>query len=459
VWRGLRPYADFVEVHPPYFVLLTPLARTLGDPVDLLRALRLTAAAGNLVFLTGLAALASRGAHSAGGRVGVWLVVAFVAARPVIVDFLVEFRIDGWGYGLIVWGVAWYVRRRDNGPAPPLVFGAVTAFVSVLLAPKAVILAPLVVLFDQWARVESWRRRVRAGVAYGGGVVLAALGFRLYLLANGIPLDRTVLMLGRYHAVSNAHAGFGFGLLGVIAKRPILTAPIVAGGLAWCVRCARWRRIERPEAGAVLVWLAVQALAVTYPYKQYYAPWFLFGSLLVPSLGPVARFAWKRAGRIVLVAACVLTAQGDSRTARDWQRAALAGAEERLIRWMDQVAAPSDRVVGSPPFHPINRRDTFFLSLNTSDPKGFDSEHIFATLPALAPLVTPTRYRAELEAHPPAVIVLKSPVFDVTRPTVQRTVLEAYAREHGYHVVQARVATVAVRPDRAAYAARNGYVP
>src|SRR6478672_2868223 len=36
--RGLRPYHELFEVHPPYFVLLTPIFRWWPDPCAALRA-------------------------------------------------------------------------------------------------------------------------------------------------------------------------------------------------------------------------------------------------------------------------------------------------------------------------------------------------------------------------------------------------------------------------------------
>ncbi len=151
-----------------------------------------------------------------------------------------------------------------------------------------------------------------------------------------------------------------------------------------------------------------------------------------------------------------MTIFGSYPIARFWARAGIGRSENDLIRWMNRVARPEDRVVGSPPYHPIDRLDTFFLSFNTSDRKGFDSERIFAELPGLRPFVTEAHYQAELEAHPPAFVVLQSPVFEVTHPATQKAVLEGFTRQRGYRIARIGVVWFAIRPDRYENARRAG---
>ncbi len=452
--RGLRPYSDFFEVHPPYFVLLSPVFRAFPDPVAALVALRVVAGVGNLIFLGGLVALASRSLPPGAGRRWAWLGVGVVAFSPFILDYLAEFRVDGWGYAAIAWGTVLF-GRRPRGIYRGVEFGLLTGLASALLAPKMVLLPPMIVLVDLVARSGSWRGFFRDGLAYAGGVGLAAGLFFLYLLANGIETGRILLLLGRYHAVSNAHASFRYGLLGQVLMLRVLLIPILAGAAAWAIGCLRRRDLTGPFEPALALWLAAQMLLVAYPYKQYYAPWFLFASAFVPSLGLV--FNCLREGRsLVYVLACAATVYGCYPIARFWARTDIARSENHLIRWMDRVARPEDRVVGSPPYHPIDRLDTFFLSFNTSDPKGFDSERIFAELPGLREFVTAERYRAELAANPPAFVVLHSPVFEVTHPATQKAALEAFILRKGYRIARVGVVTLAIRPDRYEEARRLG---
>ena len=453
--QGLRPYSDFFEVHPPYFVLLTPLLRAFPDPVDTLRALRLSAALGHLAFLGGLITLAIRSLPRDTERRWAWLGVAVVAFNPYLLDFLVEFRVDGWGHAFIVGSILLYVGQ-PAGMTRSFTFGVLTGMTSALLSPKMVLLPPLIVLMDGILKFSSRRGFFRAGAAYGLGVAVAAILFLSYLAANGISLERIILLLGRYHAVSNRHAGFRYGLLGqIVALRPQLLLS-VAGLASWSVGRLRSGKWTSPYEPAVALWLVSQMLLVTYPYKQYYAPWFLFASGFTASLGPILATVLGRAKICVFICACVVTIHGAAQIASFWAATGVAQAENDLIRWMNQVARPEDRVVGSPPYHPIRRYDTFFLSFNTTDPGGFDSERIFGELPALRPFINADHYRAELEAHPPAFVVLRSPVFEVKYPVIQRTILEDYLRRQGYRTVRVGVVWFAVRPDRFEFARLNG---
>src|SRR4029077_6376477 len=113
-----------------------------------------------------------------------------------------------------------------------------------------------------------------------------------------------------------------------------------------------------------------------------------------------------RARVVVLLMACAMTVQAESRTAQGWSVAGDARRQERLIRWMNTVTHPEDRVVASPPLHPIYRRDAFFVWFNNFDPRGLDAEHVLAHLPAFQGHVTAARFREELEVHRPALIVL-----------------------------------------------------
>lgn len=453
--QGLRPYSDFFECHPPYFILLSPVLRSLADPVDALKALRIVAGMGNLFFLGGLVAIGQAGLPKGFGKSWSWLSVAFVAFNPYILDFLVEFRVDGWGYAIVAWSLFRYLRS-DRKNLRVLEFGFVTALGSALFCPKMVLLPPMIMLFDMITRFDTWRGFLRTGLVYSAGIAMATSAFLVYLLANGIGIERTSLLLGRYHAISNTHAGFRYGLLGQISTLRILLFPIVAGALVWGVDCLRQRRISTTYEPGLAIWLVMQMLLVTYPYKQYYAPWFLFATSFLIPLGRTVTGVLKHGRILIYLTACLLTVQGSAQIGQFWGRSQVSTSEDNFIRWMNKVTSPGDRVVGSHPFHPIDRLDTFFLSFNTSDPKGFDSERILAELPGLQTFVTADHYRAELKAHPPALVVIRSPLFEVTYPTAQRAIIEEYTLQNGYRAVRVGPALVSLRPDRYEFARRNG---
>ena len=443
--RGLRPYNDFFECHPPYFAMLAPVVRRASGPIEILQALRVVAAAGNLLFLGGLAALGA--SLVADGRRWAWLGLAVVAFHPAVLEYLVEFRVDGWGYALAAWGLYRHGRPAP-GPYREFELGVLTGVATLLFCPKLTILPALVVAFGQVGAWRTPRRAFRVVLAYGAGVGVAVGLFLLFLAWQGIEFGRMSELLVRYHAVGSSNASFHMGLARGILQQRTLAWLTLAGVVAWGI--VRLRRRARPGAygAALLAWLAAQALLVAYPYKQYYAPWFLFASGYLGSLGQGTSSWLARARMVPFLAACVATGLGSVRAAQDWSRLGEAGSQGRLIRWMGRVAGPEDRVVASPPLHPVDRFDTFFVWFNTADPGGFDSERILSRLPSYRGDVAPGRFLEELEAHPPALVAVAGDWRMVPYTAGQEAALARFLPGRGYRIVQVGPARFAVRPDR-----------
>ena len=452
--QGLRPYRDFLECHPPYFALLSPVVWIYpDDPCALLWSLRMLSATGNLLFLGGLAAL---GASSvASGRLWARLGLTVVAFQPAILQFLVEFRIDGWGYALAVWSI-YRFRRLPRGDYRNFELGVLTGIASLLFCPKLALLPPLIILFEQLVTWESVRGGVRAAVAYIAGAGVGAGLFALYLIWQRIDLDRTWEMLVHYNAITNTSLSNRLSLLTSIVTIGALFWVILAGLIAWAVDHVRHR--SRPDAyeAALAVWLVVQALLVGYPYKQYYAPWFLFASAFLVYLGRGLSDLLGCAGVVVVVIACAMTVLADYRAARTWSHFGEARTHNRLIRWMNRVTRREDRVVASHPLHPVDRYDGFFVSFNNYDPRGFDTESILAQMPMFQEHVTAGRFGKELEDHPPALVVLSGDWRMVPYTSGQRIALSDFLRRHGYRSVQVQNARFALRPDRLEQARRAG---
>ena len=445
VWlaaRGLRPYNDFFECHPPYFRLLVPVIAGQANPLPALRGLALV---GNLLFLGGLGALGASLVPDA--RRWAWLGVAVVAWRPEVFAFLVEFRIDGWGYALAAWSLYRH-HRRGSGIYRDFELGLLTGIATLFFCPKLTILPGLVVLIGQFLAGNTVRRGGLALGAYLAGVGGATLIFLGFLVQQQIEIGRMVQLLIRYHAINGSNSGFHFGLLDSIRANRLPLGLILAGVAAWTGHCL----IRRVRPGnyevALLLWLILQAAGVANPYKQYYAPWFLFASVLLGFIGLGLRGWGRWVGLILFVSACLGTGRGAIEVAWNWAKVDEAHDQERLTRWIDQVAGPDDRVVVSPPLHPINRRDTFFLWFNTADPSGFDSERILTRLPSYRDDVTGEHYRAELEAHPPALVLLGGSWRMVAYPAGQQRALAAFLPGRGYRTITRGPLQFAVRPDR-----------
>jgi hypothetical protein len=451
--QGLSPYRDFLDCHPPYFSILAPLARLNGDdPALFLRSLRLQSAIGNLIFLSGLAALGCVSVPS--GRRWAVLGLAVVACHPAILEFLVEFRVDGWGYAIATWSI-YRFRMFPGRIYRYFELGTLTGIATLLLCPKLALLPPLLVVVEQVVSRETARRAARAGATYLAGVAVAVALFALYLKWRGIDFDRTFQMLVRYHARSNANSGVR-SLVHTIAIAGPLAWLTVAGIVTWAVVHISTR--SRPSAyeSALFAWLLIQAFIVVYPYKQYYAPWFLFASGFLVHLGTVLSNVLVRARIGLFVAACALMVPADLRTAEGWSRAGEARTQELLIRWINRVTHREDRVVASPPFHPIYRHDTFFVWFTTFDIAGFDTERILANLPSYRECVTRARFRHELEEYPPALVVLTGDWRFVPYTQGQREALVEFLRLRGYIAVQLGPAWFALRPDRFEQARRGG---
>jgi len=347
VWlasQGLRPYSELFEVHPPYFILLTPIVRAWPEPCTALLALRLFNMVGNLAFLGGLVALGWT-ADGRGNR-WAWLGVAWVAFDPRVLDFLVEFRIDGWGYALAAWSLVGFQRGTSTSRRFAW-FGVGSGIATLLFCPKLALLPPLVVLFELTRLRPAGRAALRLGAAYLAGVAIAGLFFALFLGVNRIALDRTYLLLFRYHTLSNAHSAFHLGLLRQVAEAKVLVVPIILGMLVWTLDAVKRRALVAAYTPAVGVWLMIQALLVAYPYKQYYAAWFLFASVFVIALGRALEGFWGWLAHLLFIAAPVTTIQSAGvaeyvigHSPNQFQCAA--------IRIMNVLARPDDRVVAPP---------------------------------------------------------------------------------------------------------------
>ncbi len=452
--QGLCPYRDFLDCHPPYFALLAPIARRCArDPCALLLSLRIASAAANILFLGGLAAL---GASSvASGRLWAVLGLVLVAFHPAVLEFLAEFRIDGWAYALTAWSL-YRFRRLPRGIYRDFELGVLTGIASLFLCPKLALLPPLVILSEQVVNWQSARSAACAGLSYAAGGGVAAGLFALFLKWQGIDFDRAFQMVVRYNAISNSNLGFRFGLLQNILHIKVLFGMILAGLLAWAAR--HFRHGSRPDADlvALAAWLVIQTLFVSYPYKQYYAPWFLLASVFLAYLGQGLCGLLGCARVPVFVMACAVSVLADCEAARRWSDIDRARTDQRLIRWMNRVTRPEDRVVASPPLHPIDRYDSFFLWFNTLDPGGFDAEQILSRLPSYRRDASPGRFVEELEEHPPALVVLSGDWRIVPYTSGQREVLTDFLRRHAYMAVQVGTVRFALRPDRFEQARDDG---
>ena len=220
-------------------------------------------------------------------------------------------------------------------------------------------------------------------------------------------------------------------------------------------RC-RVRSLGDGYESALAVWLVIQVLLVAYPYKQYYAPWFLFAAGFLVYLYRDVSNLVGNPRVLVLLTVCGLPVAADLKMARRWSDLAIAQMDQALVKWMNRVTRPGDRVVASPPLHPIDRFDSFFIWFNTLDHRGYDSERILGQLPLYQNSITSERFRRELARSSsrtgcPVRRLANRALYQRAASSPLR--LCAYGRLHGSY---GGSAWFALRPDRFQAAQRDG---
>ena len=294
------------------------------------------------------------------------------------------------------------------------------------------------------ARTSS-KDALLAFTKYAAGVVIAGGLFWCWLARNGISLNLAFACLVNYNSLSNFHSAFGHGLLREIVRSPTLSLPILAAVVFWAIHCIRTRSIPAAYPAALALWLAAQAVLVSYPYKQYYGPWFLFASGFFPFLYSGLEGFMKRAVNVVFYGLCGLSISASVATAFTGLNSHPSRDQGNFLRTLNEMTDPADWIVTVPPLHPIFRRDTFYVWFNTLDPAGYETEKILEGIPLVRDLVSEQHYREELKAHPPVLVVLWP---DTCYPRRQKTVLYKFLQEHGYVLSQIGNVPVAIRPDR-----------
>jgi hypothetical protein len=448
VWlvsQGLRPYQDFFEVHPPYFALLTPVMGGVADPCQGLLALRVVSLVGNLTFLAALVAIAVSSVPS--GRLWAMLGVALMASHQCVLVFLAEFRIDGWAYALIAWSL--YRFRRAESPWRYAEVGLVTGVASLLFCIKFAILPPLIVLFKGVMERQAPRRFLRNAGWYGLGTGLAVAVLGISLAAwrpeSVTNYAAALRVQSEYGAIYRSQVGLG--LLKELAAWRSLAAMVIAGLIGWVMDQLLRRTPPRPYQLAMAVCLATMALVVPLPYKQYYAPWFLFATAFVAYLGPALDRLPGWVGTSVFVAACGVSAIAVSAEATTWYRRDSASDHRLMIGLLRQFSRPGDHVIAAAPFHPIDRADVFYFSMYFFNLRA-EANLLMDASPALRGRVSSRGYREELEAHPPAFVLIAAEGWPGFYTARQIEVMDRFLRERSYRVRKVGPLRIAIRPDR-----------
>ena len=425
VRRGDRPFYDFFECHPPYaWYPLSLLARAFGDSYKVLFALRLLSTAGHVVFLLYLGknvALSLRSFRPAPSLAARWFVLGavMVVVAPAVIDYVLEFRIDSWPNALLVFAIYRYRRKPGSSWRSSAVFAFLTV-AAVLCSPKLVLFLALFVAADL---VGASDRLTRIAGMAAGGIAALALGALLLLLARLNPYHVYKLAIV-YHAQLAAKGGWGRGLAREVFGRPVLLGIVGAGALAWFVS-ARRRILQFPFELAMVGFLALQLGFVTFPYKQYYAPWFMLGAGLVPYLEIALRRT--RVLHSVALAVAILYTADNAWEGRQRYEAPAARSDISYRQWMESVVPPTGFVMAPMETMPLYRRGPLYQLAGSFAPSGFDAERIARDL-QLEPFssrFTQAAFDRDMEANPPDLILVTG-----FYAPLQRTAIDHYFVHH-----------------------------
>ena len=405
VAKGLKPFHDFFECHPPFFWYLLPGFGVQIPPARLLIISRGAAAAVSLAFLAVLLLHAVR-TH----REQVWwavLGVLFVVSSRANLEYLFEYRPDNLSYVLLFAGLLILRKNRPPASQPARAAAGMLIAASLLLSLKLLPFLLLLFVCDATASVRAvgrrgWRELVPRVLIplLPGGAVLA--GGVVFLRGAGVDPHLAYRFVVEYHRILMREFGMNFGLLhALLSQLPQLVLLLLAIACGVCMRLRGRGTLDRYH-GAILGFLIYTAVAVPFPYKQYFTPWLLLAAGFCVCLPSCLRLVSPRAPNTVMLAVALLSGLQAALTLRG-HLSLTEMAEFRTLYALTTrppVAVP-------PPFHPITEHDLFYAWVYSNDAHGNATERIMQQM-AVQPyssFFTETHYDAVLREHEPGVLL------------------------------------------------------
>lgn len=427
VRRGAKPFYDFFECHPPFFWYpMSLFFRVFGDSYNLLYVFRFIAALGQIAFLVGVVknvALSLRNLPTPvvlPARVGA-LAIGFVVLHPAIFEYLLEFRIDSWPNAILVIAIYRYRSSTKDALRASIELAALS-MAAVLCSPKLMVLAAL---FTVLSLIADDQRLVRAAGMLAGGAGVLALAAGLLRLAGLHPIHVYRLSLF-FHQMLNTKGGFDHGLAEIIWGHSLARNVLLASVIAWPL--VTWRRFHRASFEiAVLGFLALQLRLVSFPYKQYYAPWYMLAVTFLPYLEVLFRRV--RLLSSLLLAAAFLYAGMNSLDVYHGYEDRLDGPTSiKSRKELEALVPPGGWIVGAIEQMPMFRRNVFYTLINSFAPNGYGTARIMQDLKIdpFSKEFTDENHRRDIEARRPDLIVLQAAL-----TPMQRKATEEYVAKHG----------------------------
>lgn len=456
VWmmsEGLRPYADFLQGHPPFpWYAFEPLARGATDALPLLLEFRVAAAATNVAMILLMLANMRVGRRSIPIPWTLAGVLVVLAGRPNI-DYLIEFRPDSLATIPLFIGTLLIGLRLPRSATGRYFFASFLGATSILCSPKLFVFWGVFAFVDLVALWRNERRAfIRGMLAHAGGAALAvALGAGVLLVQGISPLVAYSLTI-EFHSLLGMNASFGHGLAMTLPAQAPLLLLIVGGAISWALLSLKNRLTPSVFEIAAIVFLPLQAAIVPFPYKQYFVPWYLLGATFVHFLPMAIGQFSGRVARVAVVALLLLAiSAGGLATAAmaDEDGAQIAGEYWALLK---STIPQEGRVVASVPLHPITRLDACYGWMRSGDPAGrYETVEAMRDLhlPGYSERFTAPSFTRELEAARP-VLIATGPTGDFRLASVYGEAVAAYARQHAseYSVLTTRNGTLLVRRQR-----------
>jgi hypothetical protein len=426
---GEVPYRDFAINHFPFFWMLAcPLMKVLPQSHVTMMILRCGAMFFNTIFLASLGTLIC---HELQPRQRIWAVACFglTVFHPLAIHYLIEFRPDAPANALLFLTLA---CLKINGAK-----NITTAFVSGLLIGVAILvntkygLFPLIlgmVTIVIYARSTPRIWTLTAFVCLGFGTALL-VGMAL-MASMSIKLADAWRMVVTYNAaVEKAHT-FGWGLANAITLNPVWLAFSLAGILGCAIVSIRQRIIPGVFSIAILLFLIVNLLLNTRPWKQYVVSWFLLAAYFPARF--LSQLSIQANPKIQAgLSFCVLTViffELSTITPVDpnFTGEVFRATQDRVIDFACQHIAPDAFVLAGFPLHPIFRRDTFFkvvIDMTVDGNDGFEQFMPLLTSPPYSEHFQRSGYKNELRIRPPSIIINQSFITQY-----QRDALDTYLK-------------------------------
>jgi hypothetical protein len=343
----------------------------------------------------------------------VWAAACFglMVFSPAAVQFLIEFRPDALANALLFSALLW-VRLRGTTRLWDGIFAGLAVGFAVLVNTKYImlpfVLGVVILAVDYREIPRFWK----FALAIGGGFFGALAAGLLVLSLMHVSFANAWRMVVTYNETVEKSQSFGFGLADNVFRNP-LALLLVAPGLIMClVIFGRRRSMPKPFEIAILVFLVLNLLMTTRPWKQYTASWLLLAAglparslpLLATRIGLRAQAVL--AGGILFVVVLYLAAVNHAP-----QAGLSRDSQDRAMTYALEHTPPNGYVLSSYFAHPIFRRDSLFKTVYDAELTGADGLEQF--MPQLASGAYGEHfeeegYAKELEEHPPNLILMQA---------------------------------------------------